>query len=554
MDKTTNNEVTAEENLFTAWDRMDTILARYWLYNRHKLKTLTGEERTQWREKFKSETHFLIKRYCDLEFYQYLNKRLDYTKDSHRKDGIVIRNHMKELARFILIDKLMEKNNKFATTNDIQSKNRTDWWKTERNNTKDANDLSDDHLHKMINDYPELFTTRNELRKRLGRRKYDNNRRIDDHRDRIIESQFTRRLKVPPGVFAAIVLEAMGDDFAPKAARDRMMFQFNLNAKLRIFDSIDRAKLLIFRQDVIEVLEDLGANPFIGIILNGEFYKSSVFNYFIQSLFLQVRVLAELRWFRDKSKSIQKSINFREPNYPKYYRRDAKRAVKLSFEWFNDPEVVFYLMNYSAFICGQYLHKVLPCVGLWLNQECLYQLNLTEESKANACYNIGIGYFETGHHRLMLSWLKKSISMFDKTGGHPGDQADAFGYIAEYWRLKDCKKYFNYRNSAEELAKSEILSKRRRAFHYLFLANCAVVWKDSKWEERLYELGLLLTGNDPTLEDFAMFFNQCLTDLAIDGQRGPESGPGRFTPPRDWIEEKGSQSFRSVMFDPDAGN
>ena len=108
MDITTNNEETAEENLFTAWDRMDTILARFWLYNRHKLRTLTGEERKLWQEKFKSETHFLIKRYCDLDFYQYLNKRLDYTKDNGRKDGIVIRNHMKELARFILIDKLLD--------------------------------------------------------------------------------------------------------------------------------------------------------------------------------------------------------------------------------------------------------------------------------------------------------------------------------------------------------------------------------------------------------------------------------------------------------------
>jgi hypothetical protein len=66
----------ANENIFAAWDRMDPILARFWLYYRHKLKNLTGDARTQWKEKFKRETHFLIKRYCDLEFHQYLNKRL----------------------------------------------------------------------------------------------------------------------------------------------------------------------------------------------------------------------------------------------------------------------------------------------------------------------------------------------------------------------------------------------------------------------------------------------------------------------------------------------
>jgi hypothetical protein len=39
------------------------------------------------------------------------------------------------------------------------------------------------------------------------------------------------------------------------------------------------------------------------------------------------------------------------------------------------------------------------------------------------------------------------------------------------------------------------------------------MFKDKEWEKRLYGLGLMVSGNDASLEDFALFFNQCLNDL-----------------------------------------
>lgn len=560
------NTNSSKKSIFVAWDRMNTIWFRYWTNYEEKGKTLRGEASKEHQERFKREVHFLIKSSCDLEFHQYLNKRLNYTKQKGRKEGVVLRKHMKELVRFILLDKLRQRVGKFATTQDILAKKNTSFWWRETmdsnggkkpDGSEDSEHLSYGHLHRMVNKYyPELLTTRIELRGRLGRRKYSNGRKIDDHRERIIETQFSQEEKIPPGIFELVVARAMREDATPKFLK-QMHFQADIVAKLTICDPVDLAKLLAFREDVLEIIHDLGANPFVDDEKSEEhqaFTESSLFNYLVQSLFLQVRALVELRWFREKSIRIQNSIIFREPRLPKYNRRDAKEAVKLSLQWHRSPEAVLHLMDSAALLCSRYLREVLPKLGLWLSQECLQQLDLSDEWKANTCYNIAIGYCETRQHRLMLRWLKNFLSIEERLGGHPGDEADAYGYIAEYWRQRNSKKYLFYRNKAEKLVTSNILTNRRKAFHYLFLSNCALMHEDKPWEKRLYELGLLLCRNDASLEDFAFFFNQCLNDLATSGKRGPEEGPERFAPPKELSERHPSPSFKMTILDPDAGN
>lgn len=558
---------TSRKNIFSEWDRMNTIWFRYWCNFEETGKALdpraTEEHREHW-ARFKREVQFLLKSTCDFEFHQYLNRRLDYTKDSRRKEGVVVRKHMKELARFILLDKLRQKEGKFATTQDLlppegfkQEEPLVDGRGRVMPKGEDKDRLSFAQLHRIVNVYyPELLTKRVELRRRLGRKKYHNGRKIDDHRERIVETQFSLEEKIPPGIFELVVARAMREDATPKFL-ERARFQAKVNSKLMICDPIDLAKLLAFRDDVLEIINDLGANPFMDneqIKKQKVFTESSLFNYLVESLFLQIRALVELRWFREKSPKMQDSIVFREPRLPKYSRKDAKKAVNLSLQWHRKPESILHLMDLVSFLSGRYLRDRFPNMGMWLNQECLAQLDLSEEWKANACYNIAIGYFESGQSRLMLRWFKKSLEIDQRIGDHPGDEADAYGYIAEYWRPRNTEKYLFYRNKAEKLVQSNILTKRRKAFHYLFLANCAVMTKDKAWEKRLYELGLVLSGKDAALEDFANFFSQCLNDLATIGERGPEIGPGRFAPPQDWAEVRTSASFGMAIADPDFGN
>jgi hypothetical protein len=211
-------------------------------------------------------------------------------------------------------------------------------------------------------------------------------------------------------------------------------------------------------------------------------------------------------------------------------------------------------MNIVTFLSARYLADRFPKMGLWLSQECLKQLHLSEGWKANTCYNIAMSHFLNRQSGMMLKRLKESLAIYKRIGGHPGDEADAYGYIAEYWRLRRFKKYMLNRSKAEELLKSTILTPRRKAFHYLWLANCAVESKDIEWAKRLYGLGLMLAGEDAKLEEFANFFSQCLTDLEQTGKVGPVAGPGRYPLPQDWAEIKTSASFGMIIADPDFGN
>lgn len=549
------------KNIFSEWDRMNTIWFRYWCNFEETGKSLDPKDydgqKKHW-AKFRREVQFMLRSACDYEFHQYLNKRLDYAKDRGRKEGIVIRRHMKELVRYILLDKIRQEEGKFATTQDVLPPKNGRYEEQlidGRGKTiplrDDRETLSYAQLHRMVDEYyPELLTTRREQRSRLGRRKYNEGRRIEDHRMRIIETMFSRKEKVPSGIFDLVVVRAMGKDATPKFLK-QARFQGKVNSQLVMCDPVDIAKLLVFRTDVLEIIDDLGSNPFT----DGKECRSSLaFKLLVESLFFQVRALAELRWFREKSVRTQESIIWREPRLPKYSRRNVQRAVALSLQWHENPETVLHMMDIVGFLSARYLADRFPKMGLWLSQECFKQLVLSDEWRANTCYNIAMGHFLTGQRGLMLKRLRESLAIYERIGEHPGDEADAYGYIAEYWRLSNFKKYMLNRGKAEELLKSNTLTPRRKAFHYLWLANCAVESKDIDWAKRLYGLGLVLAGKDASLEDFANFFNQCLKDLEEFGKVGPVTGPGRYPMPQDWVETKTSASLGMIITDPDFGN
>ncbi len=532
-------------NLYVPWDRMNTIWFRYWTHYEEKGKTLTGDAVTNHIEKFKREVHFLVRSSCDLEFHQYLNRTLDYTKEKGRKDGLVINKHMRELTRFIILDKMYQQRGKFLTTREILP---NDY------DSEDSQDpLSYGHLHRMVNEYyPELLTTRIELRERLGKRKYDNDRKIEDHRARIVETQFSLPEKIPPGIFNLVVARAMRKDATPKFL-EQMNFQANMMSKFMMSDPIYLAKLVMFRDDVIELIDELGENPFIDPQDPKEVsdFNINSYNYLVQMLFHQIRTLVELRWFKEKTESTQLKLIYREPKYPKYRKKDAKKAVSMASIWFEKPELVVQIMGISSLAYDRNIRKLSPKIGLWLFKECLVQLDLSDEWKAHVMYNLGMAHLQLGHERLMLRRLQESANLFEKVGGHPGDEADAYGYIAAYWRTRNQDKYQFYRDKAETRIMSPILSKRRQMAHIKLLSDCAYIHKDRIWEKRLYELGLKLSGYDSSLEDYAMWFNQCLTDLEILGERGPERGFGRYQTPEELESIQRSPAFYGTVLDPD---
>jgi hypothetical protein len=550
------------KNPFADWDRMNTILFRYWTNYEEKGKTLKSIEAiNKHNEKFRREAQFLIRRSCDPDFHIFLNKRLNYTKGDGRKSGLVIRKHMKELTKFILLDKLMRDHGRFMTISNpkiLHSKNKEILEENEKTTAEENLDYqSYGHLLRMVNHYyPELITTRTELQKRTGRRKWSNGRRLENHRERVVETQFSKEENLPPGIFDLIVARAMRQDATEDFFR-RMHMQNEEMINSMICDPIDLAKLLAFREDVLQIISEIGKNPFIDNSGNAEKQNltSPVLNFLIQMLFQQVRLLVELRWFREKSPSIQHKIIFKEPRMTKFHKKDAAKAVNLNWLWFKDPEKVIKSMVIAGLSYIRFRREPQPQVGLWLIQECLRQLTLSEDEKALAYYNIAMMYQQTNQFRLMMRWLGKAMQLWREVGGHPGDEADIYAYMAEYWRLKDTEKYLSYRNKAEELLKNDTtLTQRRKAFHYKFLADCAAMFKDRAWEEHLYEQGWLVSSKDDSLKNFADWFKQCLDDLEKLGERGPQGGLGRFAAPNDWGETIVSSSFKTWSYGPESGN
>jgi hypothetical protein len=554
----------SQKNPFAAWDRMNTIWFRYWTDYEEKGKTLTNnEEIKKHRERFKREVQFLIRSSCDPDFHNFLNKRLNYTKEDGRKYGLVARKHVMELTRFILLDKLLQDRGKFVTIRDrniITPKNNGVTSKSKQN--KEANGEADlqyksyGHLLRIVNHYyPELLTRRKELRQRIGRRKLSGGRRIGDHRERIVETQFSKEEKLPPGIFDLIVARAMRQDATDDFYR-RMHMQAEETAKSMICNPIDLAQLLTFKDDLHKIIDEIGANPFHYEAENDgkpHLLNESDFRILIQMLFIQVRTLVRLRWFREKSERLQNKIIFKEPRITQYRKKDAKKAVSLSLQWFKNPESVIKALGIAALSYIRFMKEPQPQVGLWLIQECLQQLTLSDAEKALAYYNIAMIYQQANQHRLMMKWLRKSLQLWEQVGGHPGDEADIYAYMAEYWRLKDNEKYISNRNKAEELLGSDTLTHRRKAFHYLFFANCACMFNDKYWEKRLYELGLI-SAKDGFLEDFANYFNQCIQDFQTFGQRGPQGGLGRYEAPEDYGERISSSSFKTWFLNPDSDN
>ena len=153
-------------NPFADWDRLNTLLLRYWTKYEEKGKTLKSDKaKEKHNAEFKREVQFLIRRAADPDFHIFLNKRLNYTKEDGRPSGLVIPKHMQALVKFIILDKPSQNQGKFVKLWDPL----VEW--------KDEEYQSYGHLLRMVNDYySELVTTKDEIQERTGRRKWSNDR------------------------------------------------------------------------------------------------------------------------------------------------------------------------------------------------------------------------------------------------------------------------------------------------------------------------------------------------------------------------------------------
>jgi hypothetical protein len=99
------NEKDNDIDWFQSLDRMTTILLRIYLaYHKTKGDQSDVDSKRAVTEQFRRDMHFLVRRLADPEFARYLNERLDYTKGSTKKRGIVVEKNINLLAEWILED------------------------------------------------------------------------------------------------------------------------------------------------------------------------------------------------------------------------------------------------------------------------------------------------------------------------------------------------------------------------------------------------------------------------------------------------------------------
>jgi hypothetical protein len=182
-------------------------------------------------------------------------------------------------------------------------------------------------------------------------------------------------------------------------------------------------------------------------------------------------------------------------------------------------------------------------------------LKLGEEQRALTLENLANSYRCQEKIESQRETLEKSLDIWKKLGGHPGDQACDYAYLAEIARTTgDYSKYSELRDLVEKLALSEELTLLRRANVLLYIADCAEIYADYSWESIILEKGEKLTMKDKQLKNFFEFFEQCIQDLNLNGKRGPEKGLDRIERPPMFRSEALSGVFEVVFHDPDFGN
>jgi len=340
-----------------------------------------------------------------------------------------------------------------------------------------------------------------------------------------------------------------------------MDFQAKNHWRFKACDPDDLAKLFAYHQDVKMIIGDISRSleendvafktgrPYA--ILQEFLDKGTL----VQMLFEEVRFLVELRWFRAKSSKRQLALLFHAPEEIRYTRNDARAAVSKSMEWFEQSDIVFQHVSIGAMAYSSLSRTPVPKVGAWLMLECLKQLKLSDEVTALCHHNLAMSYRELHKPKLMTRALNRSLEIWSKLGGHPGDEAVELAYLAEQFRTQGkLDKYQDYRSKANGLAQSEVLTERRRAYQYLALSDCAYIYDDRNWEETLLKEGLKVSAEDDSLTDLFLYFGQCIDDMKKGLHRGSEGGYGRVPHPPEWESRIISPFFQATELDLYYGN
>lgn len=457
---------------------------RHALYAARNLKRMQNfEQKKAEAKKFARDESFLFRFSHDYFFYRAVRK-----KEMRKK---WYWNQIREIGYLILLD-LLHPENAFPTKSEKKPKKPAN-----AANSLPSDWLKDRQLRRIRKNYPEVFFIP------LNSKQNKNDQRL------IRYSTIFNNMPLENDEDWPTALQLLA---AQDTARSPWIEQIEkvreTVAGLRMVDPDDIAGLEKFWAMEIRSLEIITANFqqstdhkwLVPLIKE----RTSIVDYMYQ--FIDKAVA--LRWFRT-IKSEEKKERLLRQKYPiRYSKEDARRAVELTFRWFEDSVKATDLVFRGACAYG-FMGKLE--IERSLYKECLKQ-PLELKDKGLCCHNIACTYRMMGKPRKYLGWLEKALPVFQEIESQ-FDAGITWAYIAEACYIKgNRQKYDNAKIVSKSILSASNLTDLQLAEAYLCVADCAMRIGDRAWEREAVVSGFLAASE---LEDLytATYFSQRLGDL-----------------------------------------
>ncbi len=458
---------------------------RHALYTAHKINSLRSkEERRKEIEKFARDESFLFNFTHDYFFYRLVKKNA-ITKEGYW-------GQVKEISYLILLDLLHPEK---ATP--------TESWKKPKHSASTGNSpewLGERQLRRIREDYPEMFYTPHDCRQ--NKKDQRQTRYLTVFSDFPLEKDefwsTAKEMLVAQDMARAQIID-IGD----------LMKVRQVMSGLRMVDPEDLIGLESFWQIQKKCLEILTAkyqqsthNKWLPIVLKER-------TNLLEHMYQFIDQAVALHWYRKIKSEPKKELLLKEKRPWVYTEEDARKAVELTFKWFENSATATDLISKGA---ETYVHLGMFNVSLWLYGECLKQPLLQVSEKGFCYFRIACVYSQTKEWEKCFDSLMKSLAVYEEQG-NKCKMGVTWGYIAEAnHMINNLQKYEEAKKEAMSILKMANTSDESSTEAYLDIADIAQRTKDGKWEEEALSLSFDSASKleDPKKE---MYIVQRLGDI-----------------------------------------
>lgn len=524
LDSRPLGDIEPDENLLSI-DRTYAIMAAIWDKRNELEKKLDQKAFREKEDTIGYSLIFNLRNFTDAGFHRLVNKETDYLSRV-TPQGNVIREHLTVLTKFVLLDNLRLATNEYGSFEDLE-RPRKGGTKQPGASKYEGGIPGLKHLKRFVDEYyPEMIAYPLRFTRKLPR----------DGRNRLFETTLTRqeteerlrKVREMVNYYTPDSLLALGEGI------DRVS---EVAMLLKTFDPDDLAKLAAYRMDVERALRDLPADLVgIGRPSHWMVEQFRTYRFTVKPMFEELRWYVELKWFQRMPLKSKLAILRTKTKFD-YTVEDARRAIQLASEWFDDDPFVFRQVLPVSWAFD--IIRKAEASG-FLYRECQRQLKLPIAEQILCLENIAHVARWQGRDDEAIAGLEEALQKWTKLG--PGQAAswifDHSWLAGLYLKKGDPRSATRHREALLSLL-PDFKSKAfppYQAHIFLQVSDVASGYGDVELEKRLLKEGLEVSQLDDKLDDHALYFQQSLGDIARYGKRRWDVGPGRFPHPdsREW--------------------